>query len=275
MAHCARAACGRWRPGALTRWVGLTFENAWYCSTGCLEAVVRARLVEAGRERPPGPIAPPHKIGVLLIHQGTIGPTDVEAALTLQERTGLRLGAQLRELGRVSSDDILRALAAQARVSYLTAVNLGRVRQGPGDLSRQTIRALGVVPFEADPDRQRMKVACMAPVPRVSLSALRAVTGWDAGPYLVADEQWPSLVEAYGEGRVREEDGDRGGFVETIDEASARVAAIVETGKFTRMIHTVGDPWLWVRLEGDARSEDLVVSSTRIVTETLWQAAHT
>jgi murein DD-endopeptidase MepM/ murein hydrolase activator NlpD len=32
MAHCARAACGRWRPGALTRCVELTFENAWYCS---------------------------------------------------------------------------------------------------------------------------------------------------------------------------------------------------------------------------------------------------
>lgn len=236
---------------------------------------MRSRLVEASRERPSGTTAPPHKLGVLLVHQGAISRPDVDAALALQEQTGLRIGAQLRQLGRVSGDDILRALAAQARVSYLTALNLDRVRQGPGDLTRETAQALGVVPFEVDRERQRLKVACIAPVPRISLSALRAVTGWDAGPYLVADEHWPSLLEAYGEARTVSDIVGHGGFVASIEEATARVVAKVETGEVSRMIHTVGDPWLWVRLEGEARSEDLVLSSNPAGTETLWQAAHT
>lgn len=275
MARCAHESCGRWRPDALTGHVGLSFEDRWYCSTDCLAQVVRGRLADVGRVRPHAYVTPAIKIGLLLMGQGAISRPDVDQALALQRSSGLRLGAQLKELGRVSSMDILRALASQARVGYLTAVNLGRVRQGPGDLTRETIRALGVVPFEVDAARHRLKVACVAPLPRLSLSALRAVTGWEAGAFLVSDEQWPAIVDAYGAARAGDETPAHSGFVRSVDEATARIVSAAAEGRVSRMIHTVGDPWLWVRLEGSQTAEDLVLSLGQESMESLWQAALT
>jgi len=259
MARCNLESCQRWRPDALTAHVGLTFDGRWYCSPVCLERVVRLRLIDAGQPRPYAYITPPIKIGALLIGQGAITKPEVDQALSMQQASGLRLGAQLRSLGRASAQQILKGLAAQARVRYLTAVNLGLVRQGPGALSRDTIRALGVVPFEVDDRRHLLKVACIAPVPRLSLSALRAVTGWDAGPFLVSDEQWPELLDSYGVTRTEDNPGPHSGFVTSIEDAAARVVLAAVEGRATRMIHTVGDPWLWVRLEGQQTTEDLVL----------------
>ncbi len=275
MARCAHESCGRWRPDALIGRLGLSFEDAWYCSATCLERVVRARLSDAGRVRSHAYITPAIKVGLLLMGQGAISRPDVEQALAMQQSSGLRLGAQLKELGRVSSLDILQALSSQARVGYLMAVNLGLLRQGPGDLSRDTIRALGVVPFEVDAERHRLKVACIAPLPRLSLSALRAVTGWEAGAFLVSDEQWPTLVDAYGSGREEDDAQPHSGFVRSVDEAIVRIVAAAGEGRVLRMIHTVGDPWLWVRLEGAHTAEDLVLSVGHESMEKAWQAALT
>jgi len=275
MARCNLDSCQRWRPDALTAHVGLTFDGRWYCSPVCLERVVRLRLVDAGQPRPHAYVTPPIKIGTLLIGQGAITKPEVDQALSLQQASGLRLGAQLRSLGRASAQQILKGLAAQARVGYLTAVNLGLVRQGPGALSRDTIRALGVVPFEVDDRRHLLKVACIAPVPRLSLSALRAVTGWDAGPFLVSDEQWPELLNAYGVMRPDDSAAPHSGFVTSIEDAAARIVRAAVEGRASRMIHTVGDPWLWVRLEGQHTAEDLVLAAGERALEGAWQAALT
>lgn len=275
MARCKLDSCQRWRPDALTGHVGVSFDDEWYCSPACLERVVRHRLVDAGQPRPQAYVAPPIKIGALLIGQGAITKPEVEKALSLQQASGLRLGAQLRRLGGVTAQQILKGLAAQARVGYLTAVNLGLVRQGPGALSRDTIRALGVVPFEVDDRRHRLKVACIAPLPRLSLSALRAVTGWEAGPFLVSDDQWPELLDAYGVLREEGAAGPHSGFVTSIDDAAARIVRAAVEGRASRMIHTVGDPWLWVRLEGQQTAEDLVLATGAGALEGAWQAALT
>ena len=111
-------------------------------------------------------------------------------ALQSQRRSGLRLGAELQRLGYVGSPVVVRALAAQAGMSYLTTVDLALVRRAPGGLSANTVRALGLVPFEADADRRLLHVICTAPPPRAAFRALAGQAGWTAQPYLVDDALW-------------------------------------------------------------------------------------
>src|SRR5690349_17357974 len=175
MPRCADASCVRWRP-AFGVWGGVRLNGTWFCSRSCATAAVRR-----GLESPPvvGESAgslPPLRIGALLRHQGAITQAQLDAALASQRKSGLRLGAELQRLGFVSSATLVRALAAQAGVSYLTAVDPARVRRAPGGLSADMVRALGLLPFEAQ--ERRLHVICTAPVPRPALRALARLTGW-------------------------------------------------------------------------------------------------
>ena len=57
------------------------------------------------------------------------------------------------------------ALAAQSGVGYLTGIDMESVRDAPGGLSPNAVRALGLVPVSEVEDG-RIRVACAAPVPR-------------------------------------------------------------------------------------------------------------
>ena len=101
--------------------------------------------------------------------------------------TGLRLGAQLQALGYASADAVLRALAEQANLSYLSNVDWSWMQGAPGGLPPDTVRAVGLVPFGADEPRRRLHVMCAAPLPRAAMRALLTLTGWTPEPYLVDD----------------------------------------------------------------------------------------
>ena len=63
-------------------------------------------------------------------------------------------------------------LAAQGGVSYLPSFDVDRVTRGPAWLPTETVRALGVVPFEVDEVQRKLRVVCAAPVPRTAMRAL-------------------------------------------------------------------------------------------------------
>ena len=263
MARCSRRECARWRPTVLVRHelAGFRLDDAWYCSSACLELAARRRLHQA-RRVPPGrqvPVAP-LKLGVLLIHQGVIDQPILNEALAEQRRSGLRLGAQLQRSGRIQPADALRALATQQGASYVTAIDMAAVRQAPGNLPRDAVRALGLVPFAAAEETQTLKVACVAPVPHLALSAMRELTGWTAEAYLVSDEVWPTLVEAYGSARAAEDRAPQSSTVQDVSDAAARVAHVARSEGAVRITQARCDPYLWVRLEGAAGAEDLLLS---------------
>lgn len=273
MARCAREQCGRWRPdflriGAARR--GVWFEEVWYCSRGCLEAVTRERLIETTTTSwsTTGLRARTMRLGALLQHQRAITPDTLKAALAEQENSGLRLGEQLLMMEAVAVNDVVRALAAQAGVGYVTDIDPMTVRTGPGGLSRDAVRALGVVPFEAieHEDERRLKVACSAPLPRLALAALRELTTWKVDPLIVRDDLWQELLEAYGTVET-ERMPVLAIHPRTVLEATAHIATAVETGRVVRVQQARCDPFVWVRLEGDEANEDLLLSMDALVKE--------
>lgn len=273
MARCAREECSRWRPDLLLDLSligrarrGVRFEESWYCSRACLEAVARDRLVDATMTWGSGGIhGSAMRLGAVLRHQRAITQDMLRDALAEQQETGLRLGEQLIEMGAIGVHDVIRALAAQAGVGYLPEVDPQIVRSGPGGLSRDAVRALGVVPIEASQALRTLKVACAAPLPRLALAALRELTGWAVVPFVVDDETCLVLLEAYG--TVPGEQPVSVVRPRTVVEATAHIARAVETGRAVRMQQARCDPFVWVRLEGETAREDLLLPMELVARE--------
>jgi hypothetical protein len=265
MARCARRGCRQWRPGVLVRvaGLGLYLDEAWYCSAPCLGAAVRERLAHTAPIVPPAmPASTQTRLGGVLALQKRLAPSVVEQAASAQVGTGLRIGTQLVELGLVSRLDVLRALAAQSGVGFLTALDPARLAHAPGNLSPAVVRALGVVPFEADRRHDVLKVACTAPVPRGSLAALRELTGSIIEPYLVADELWPALLHAYG--AAQRSSATTPTTVADIDTLASRVADAARQSRAVRMSEARCDDNLWVRLDVGGRIEELLLTTAHV-----------
>lgn len=272
MARCARTECARWRPDVLVRLgrAGLRFGGSWYCSTTCLATAARA-VLQAAHALPTWAAATPAPLlGRTLIQQRVIAHEDLRIALREQRATGLRLGRQLLQMGLGSREAIIRGLAAQAGVGYLTHIDASRVRRGPAGLSRDSVRALGVVPFELSRDSERLSVACAAPLPRVALAALREMTGAIVDAFVVDDDLLPRLIEAYG--TERQGVPIDAATMTSVDDVAARIATRAEQGSAERMQHTRCDPFVWVRLEGERRREDLLLPVTAAHKEATWPA---
>ena len=253
MPRCADASCVRWRP-AFGVWGGLRLNGAWFCSRSCAAAAVRRGLESPPAVGESAGALPPLRIGALLRHHGAITQAQLDEALASQRKSGLRVGAELQRLGYVSSGTLVRALAAQAGVSYLTAVDSARVRRAPGGLSVDMVRALGLLPFEAQD--QRLHVLCTAPLPRPALRALARLTGWTAEPYLVDDAVWERALDNYAPDANERHRSD---VVHDVETASGHVVAAAAGGRNAVVRYAGCGDFVWVRVEGDAKTQDVLI----------------
>lgn len=262
MPQCASDRCAapaRWWRVRSPR--GATLDGAWLCSQACVEEVVRTRL----RGSPPAPQVLPRlpgiRLGALLRHQRAVPAERIAEALEAQASSRLRLGEQLRAMGLLEPQALLRALADQAGVSYLPAVDVARVQDAPGGFSRDAIQALRIVPISR-PEDGRIRVAFPAPVPRTELSVFRQQTGWTPEPFLVSDDDWLLLLEHYGRTATPPAADDLSmGFARErdLDEGARRLAQVaVATGE-VRMREARWGPYVWVRLQGEGAGFDLLL----------------
>jgi hypothetical protein len=261
MPRCADPVCGRWKPGLPTSlWTsGVRFNGQWYCSRGCVEHAARTGLDTPAVPAAPASSLPPLKLGALLRHLGVLSEADLTSALDTQRESGLRLGAELRRRNLVAPEAILRALAAQGGISYFASFDVARVTRGPAWLPVETVRALGLVPFDVDEPQRTLRVVCAAPVPRTATRALVKLTGWTAEPYLVDDEVLQDAMRAYRPAHVTEQVGEAI-TVANVAAAAARVADTVAAGRALTMRTANCDRYTWVRLEGPAHVSDLLVN---------------
>jgi hypothetical protein len=269
MARCAADACRRWCPDLFARHgAGSSIDSRWFCSARCVEGMARRRLLAARPQASGIRAVPPPRLGVLLRHAAAVSSQDIDRALAAQRQSGLKLGAQLRAMGAADGQAVLRALAAQAGFSYIAALDPVCVQEAPGGLSPDAVRALGIVPFHA-PEHGRIRVAVIAPVPRAAFGALRQLTGWTPEPYLVDDDNWAALMQAYGVGLSQ---GSHAPVVEfmrahSLSDAAARIAAAATSGGRTTVTEAHWDPYTWVRVQGEGVIRDVLLSHDTVEEE--------
>jgi len=252
---------------------GLSVDGAWFCSAVCVEFAAQQRLRGIRRHGLPAPAVPALRLGVLLLHQGAVTPADLSQALGSQRLSGRPLGAELLSMGVADPLSILRALAAQAGVNYLASVDATCVRNAPGGLSNDEVRALGVVPIQFHQSTDRLVVACRAPLPRAALFALRQLTGWTIEPLLVTDADVRTLTESYGTGAPAS--ARRAGFVNVhnVGDAAAHIAALAATARTITLIEAHSDSATFVRVKSLGGVDTLFMRDDEENQE--WQAATT
>ena len=271
--RCALEACARWVPDFLASRPGhgLRFDEAWYCSQPCFAAETRGWLERAPEPTALGPGQNVSRLGSLLVHRRLITTAILEEAVTRHRQSGRRLGAELVAMGAIQPADLLRTLATQARAGYLMTVDPARVRTAPGGLSRDVVEALGVVPIEADAERGRLVVACPAPLPRLALAVLRALVIATVEPLLVSDEVAASLFEAYGTAPANAARVTR---ALSVRDAAEHIAVAIASGRASRVQPVRCEPWLWVRLDGGATPEEIVLPSGAVRVPDLASRGH-
>lgn len=273
MARCSRSACRRWRPDAAIRvfGLGLSVDDNWFCSNRCVEAdaVRRLRDLEA---RADGLTAPAQKLGAILLQQRKITASQLTAALDAQRASGLRLGTQLQKLGYLTRDGLLGALSAQHGVKYLAAIDHQSVRTGPGGLSIDEVRALGLVPFAESGGV--LLVACVAPVPQAAVDALTTLSARAVQPFLVDDEEMGRLMREYASAAATSVPTTR---VTDIPDGAAKIAAAAAANGHVTIKEARVDPYTWVRIAANGRVSTLLVepNGREIEEHDTWQAATT
>ena len=254
MARCSRDECQRWRPDALVRrgHSGYQLDGEWYCSPACLQSAASEHLSRTPSSRQWPTTGP--RIGSLLVHQQALTAASLRLALRSQLVTRLPLGRQLEQMGLVSEATVLRALSRQAEVSYLATIDVSQVRQISEPLSSATLSELGLVAVDVNPTDQRLKVACIAPVPWPILRAINRVTGWTAQPLLVADTDWQKLTIA-----LARKDQPQAIPVSDVEDAAALTAQVARDTHAREMTMARVDPFILVRIENQDRRKDLLL----------------
>jgi hypothetical protein len=101
------------------------------------------------------------------------------------------------------------------------------------------------------------------------------MTGWDVQPFLIPDALLEELMAAYGARREVTGPTPPRSATCTVPDAAASIARAAERGMARRMHQVRCDSIVWVRLEGEAHAEDLMVRLEHPQEETSWQAALT
>ncbi len=253
--------------------LGLSVDNTWFCSPDCLASEAASRLRASVGPAMVAPLSvPPLRLGVLLLHQGAITSSQLNAALRSQRLSGRKLGAELVHLGLCTPELIVKGLAAQGGVSYLGTAHLPRLRLASVGLSADEARALGLVPMGAASAHRVLMVACAAPVPRAALAALGQLTGWSPEPYLVSDDDFDRLMHAYCAAAPPAGPVRRFVKVQDVDDAARRIAAAVVDERTISMTEARCAPFTWVRVAGAKAVSTLLVPHEQ---EAVCQAATT
>src|SRR5947199_10537202 len=115
------------------------------------------------------------RLGEILVQERLTTPDVVEQALARAKTTGERVGEALVELGAVKSEDVLRALAEQQNLAYLSRDELPSPLPIVKNLSPKYLRQYTVCPVSIE--NGLLTVATADPLNTVVLDDLRQFTG--------------------------------------------------------------------------------------------------
>src|SRR2546422_9506566 len=115
------------------------------------------------------------RLGEILVHERMTTPDVVEKALARARTTGERVGQALVALGAVKDDDVLRALAQQQSLAYLTRDELPSPLPIVKNLSPKYLRQYAVCPVSVE--GSVLMVATADPLNPIIIDDLAQSTG--------------------------------------------------------------------------------------------------
>jgi response regulator RpfG family c-di-GMP phosphodiesterase len=120
------------------------------------------------------------KFGERLVQARLIDPAQLEAGLSHQQETGLRIGEALHELGYISEDNLLKFLAKEFNTRFVSTRKLSRISIVPDllELVPQSVAEQNnLFPVQINRKTQTLGVVTSEPQNLAMIEELRIVTG--------------------------------------------------------------------------------------------------
>ncbi len=139
------------------------------------------------------------RIGDMLIDSGKITQEDLQKALAEQKRTGAKLGNVLVDMGFVTDNDIVQTLCQQMR---LESVNLQAVAISKEVLAlcqdSAVLKKYVVIPYEFDAyDSKYLKLAMADPMDIIAIDDLTFITGMQISPVVASGKDIMAAIDRY------------------------------------------------------------------------------
>lgn len=134
-------------------------------------------------------------LGEFLLEKKLITPAQLQEALSIQEKTGERLGKTLINLGYVSEEDILDTLQSQLGIPQ---VNVDNTKLNPllmEIVPENLVRRHKVIPINKEGNR--LTVALVDPLNVVALDDLRLATGFEIEPVLATEREIDNAIQRF------------------------------------------------------------------------------
>lgn len=133
-------------------------------------------------------------IGTYLLLAGVINRSQLNKALDLAQRTGVRLGRALLNCGYVTQPQFYHFLAKQTNLPY-RKLSRAKVNEDTARLiDPQTARAYGMLPVSAD--EERLTLAIVDPLNNEALEVAAQLTGREVTPVLVSERDLETTLES-------------------------------------------------------------------------------
>src|SRR2546426_49876 len=164
----------KYRSGASPFWCAVVTSTA-PARSAAAAAAANARYANMIGEHSMGITGLFRRLGEILVHERMTTPDIVEKALARARTTGERVGQALVALGAVKDDDVLRALAQQQSLAYLTRDELPSPLPIVKNLSPKYLRQYAVCPVSVEGNV--LTVATADPLNPVIVDDLAQSTG--------------------------------------------------------------------------------------------------
>lgn len=258
--HCANPHCPE-PPGLWQRWWarhgGIGLEGRWFCSANCFRAGVAAVLGQLGvtvfLTRPPSHRLP---LGLLLLSQGRISEEQLRRALQEQRRAGCgKIGEWLVKLGALEPTDVLKALAVQQGCPVLAdAAGLPLPAQVRFPLP--LIGRHGAVPVYFNQSGKRLYLGFTGPVCHALLRATEHLLRLPVEACVIPED-------LYRHAHAQWERSGKGEAVclearQANSEVAGMIASYAEQTEAEGCAIARCEEYFWVRLYGSAASLDLL-----------------
>ncbi|MCY2930575.1 MAG: ATPase, T2SS/T4P/T4SS family [Planctomycetota bacterium] len=136
------------------------------------------------------------RLGEILVEWGIVTPADVNEALRIGQRDGLRIGETLVSLSLADEEDITKALATQYDMEY---IDLDQNVVVPTELNlipEDLVKRLNILPLKREDDG-RLKIIITDPLDLETLDMLRFRLNCELSPTLASKSKMREFISRY------------------------------------------------------------------------------
>ena len=136
------------------------------------------------------------RLGEILVEWGVVTPTDVNEALQIAQRDGLRIGETLVSLSLADEEDITKALASQYDMEYIDLDQNVIVPTEMNLIPEELIKRYNVLPLKREDDG-RLKIAITDPLDLETLDMLRFRLNCELSPTLASKTKMREFISRF------------------------------------------------------------------------------